>query len=70
LDALEAERAEKQIEPADVERALAGLRELMWEPADVIGEGREYRAESPTGHQASALVFGGVLVHGSVVCPT
>jgi hypothetical protein len=68
LDALEVQRTEKQAEPADVARALAGLRDLAWEPAEAIGEGEEYRAESPLGDHASALVFGGTLVHGSLVC--
>ncbi len=70
LDALEVEQAEKQGERADVERALTGLSNLSWEPAEPIGEGEEYRAESPTGDHASALVFDGTLVHGSVVCAT
>ena len=68
LDALEVQRDEKQAERADVERALTGLSNLSWEPAEAIGEGKEYRVESPTGDHASALVFDDVLVHGSVVC--
>ena len=70
LDALEVEQAERRAETADVERALTGLSNLSWEPADPIGEGDEYRAESPTGDHASALVFDGTVVHGSVVCAT
>ena len=68
LDALEVREAEKQAERADVERALTGLSNLSWEPAESVSEGEEYRAESPTGDHASALVFDGTLVHGSVVC--
>ncbi len=68
LDALEVQQTEKQAETADVERALTGLSNLSWEPADPIGEGAEYRAESATGDHASALLFDGTLVHGSVVC--
>ena len=59
---------EKQAERNDVERTLAGLSNLSWEPAESVSEGEEYRAESPTGDHASALVFDGTLVHGSVVC--
>lgn len=70
LDALEVAQAEKQAEPADVERALTGLSNVSWEPAEPIGEGEEYRAESPTGDHASALIFDGTVVHGSVVCAT
>jgi hypothetical protein len=39
-----------------------------WQQAPAVGEGEEYRAESPTGDHASALALGGVLLHGSVVC--
>jgi hypothetical protein len=68
LDALEVKGAEKQAECVDVERVLSGLNDLAWESAEPIGEGEEYRAESSTGDHASALIFDGTLVHGSVVC--
>jgi hypothetical protein len=70
LDAMEVGQAEKPAVRADVEQALAALNSLPWEPADPIGEGQEYRAESASGDHASALVFDGTLVHGSVVCAT
>jgi hypothetical protein len=50
-----------------VEKVLKGLGDLSWEPADPVGEGEEYRAESEKGDHASALVFEGALVHGSVL---
>jgi len=68
LDALEAGKAERQAEAAELERALSDLSTLKWEPAEPVGEGEEYRAQSPTGDHASALVLDGTLVHGSVVC--
>ena len=68
LDAMEVSQAEKQAERTDVEQALAALNSLPWEPADPIGEGQEFRAESARGDHASALVFDGTLIHGSVVC--
>lgn len=68
LDALEVEKAERQAESADVERVLVGLKTLGWEPTESIGEGEEYRAESPTGDHASALVLDETLVHGSLLC--
>jgi len=68
LDAIESEQAERQVEAPDVERLLGNLRQFNWEQAQAVGEGEEYRAESPTGDLASALVLGGVLLHGSVVC--
>ncbi len=70
LDALEVKQTDKQAEAADVERALTGLSSLSWEPAEPIGEGEEYRAESPTGDHVSALLFDSTVVHGSVVCAT
>jgi hypothetical protein len=68
LDALEAQKDEKQAEAADVEALLRGLGGLPWQPADRVGEGEELRASSDKGDHASALVFDQVLVHGSVVC--
>jgi hypothetical protein len=46
-----------------IERALA----MPWEPAKTVGEGDEYRADSPQGDHASALVLDESVVHGSVV---
>jgi len=63
------EKAEKQAEVSDVQRLLSGLDEMSWEPVEPVGEGKEYRAESPSGDHLSALAFDEVLVHGSAVCP-
>lgn len=52
---------------AHVERLLGTTGDLPWEQAEAVGEGEEYRAESPQGAFASALVFEGAVVHGSVV---
>jgi len=68
LDALELAGDTKQPDRAVVERALAELRNLSWESAETVGEGEEYRAASPRGDHASALVLDGTIVHGSVVC--
>lgn len=69
LDALELEQqTAQQAEAADVERTLAELSSLPWEPAESVGEGQEYRAESAAGDHATALVVQGTLVHGSVMC--
>ena len=68
LDALEVKEVEKRVEPADVERGLTDLGGVSWEPAEAVGEGEEYRAESSAGDLASTLVFDGTVVHGSVVC--
>jgi hypothetical protein len=68
LDALELGEHERQAEAGDVDRLLRGLSDLPWQAADPIGEGEEYRADSPSGDVASALAFEGVVVHSSVVC--
>jgi hypothetical protein len=67
LDALEREDSSQQAQAADVQRVLKELETLSWEPAQSIGEGNEFRGESPAGDMASALVLDDVLVHGSVV---
>jgi hypothetical protein len=67
FDALEA-GAEDQHAPATaVEQLVAVTGDLPWEPAASVGEGQEYRAASPRGDHASALVLEGAVVHGSVV---
>ena len=68
LDSLESDQAERPVEPPDVERLLGNLGQFHWEQAPAVGEGAEDRAESATGDHASALAFGDVLLHGSVVC--
>jgi hypothetical protein len=68
LDALEVPPgAGRAAEAADVERALSGLGALDWQRGPRVGEGEDYRAESPAGDHASALALDGALVHGSVV---
>ena len=67
FDALEAGETARSASIADVERLLEGSRELPWEQTQAVGEGEEYRASSPQGDHASALVFEGALVHGSLL---
>jgi hypothetical protein len=66
MDALEAGQAEKEVHAADVQALLTRLRGSSWQPAPAIGEGQEYRSDSDGAH-ASALLFDGAMVHGSVV---
>jgi len=68
LDALEATGTSKQVAADEAERVVSMLTELPWEPADPIGEGEQYRAESTAGDHASALVLDDTLVHTSMVC--
>jgi hypothetical protein len=67
FDALAAEKTEDLASVSDVEKLLDAAGGLSWEPAKAVGEGEEYRAESPSGDHASALEYQGTLVHGSVL---
>lgn len=67
LDALENQQQAAQAEEPEVERFLSEWDSLDWHPVDVVGEGEETRAKSASGGHASALLFRGVLVHGSLV---
>lgn len=51
----------------DVEQIWRALTQWTWNPVVTVGEGQEYRAESPEGHQGSALVYNDTLIHLSVV---
>jgi len=67
LDALEAPRNGAAPEPSEVDRIVSGLRDLPWDNVAPVGEGEEFRAESPSGDHASALSFDKVVIHGSLV---
>lgn len=67
FDALAAGKADRIVSAADVERQMAGSRNLAWEQTDAVGEGVEYRAESTRGDHASALAYRGMFVHGSLM---
>ena len=67
LDALQTPKPNQPVSDTEVARMLALTNELCWEPTPVVGEGLEYRAKSVRGDYATALVFEGTLIHGSVV---
>ncbi len=67
FDAMQAGSVEKFAEVSHVEHLLNNATESTWEPADAVGEGEEYRAESSKGDHASALALENTVVHGSVV---
>ena len=67
FDALTAKDAGKPPEPAAIEAMLKTTREARWQPAEPLGEGEEYRAQTKRGDHASALIFRDALVHGSAV---
>jgi hypothetical protein len=66
MDALEAGPANEVAHPAGVERLLARLRGVAWEPAPAVGEGQEYRYDADGQTHASALACAGSVLHGSV----
>jgi hypothetical protein len=67
LDALRTVPTDRTVSVADIEQLLDAAGSLVWEQAQAVGEGEEYRAESKRGDHASALLFEGAIVHGSVV---
>lgn len=66
MDALEAEPAEERVEKAATEALLMSLQNSSWEQTKAVGVGDEYRYGSEDKH-ASALVYDGAVVHGSLV---
>jgi hypothetical protein len=67
FDALETGATDQQATVSMVEQLLGLAGDLPWAPTPSVGEGQEYRAQSPQGDHASALVCEGAVVHGSVV---
>lgn len=71
FDSLKPEAGDQQGSMAElqhaVERTLKLAADLPWEQVDAVGEGEEYRSESPQGDHASALVFADAVIHGSVL---
>ncbi len=67
LEALEAKSETVTAKSEDVRARIDQLRELHWEQVPAAGEGEEYRAASPRGDHATALVLENTLVHGSAV---
>jgi hypothetical protein len=67
LDAVEPSAGKGQVAQATVEAMLAAVRNCSWEQVQPVGDGEEYRLKSADGTQASALAFGEVLVHGSLL---
>jgi hypothetical protein len=66
MDALEAGPAARKAEANDVQELLGRLRAGDWRQTPAVGEGEEYRSGSDQTFHASALLFAGEVVHGSV----
>jgi hypothetical protein len=66
MEGLETKPAEKPVEKAAAEQLVAALRNSAWEEMPAAGAGNEFRFADGERH-ASALVYDGALVHGSVV---
>jgi hypothetical protein len=67
MDALEAKSTEQVGQSVDVQELLARLRNTAWDQAPAVGEGQEFRSDADPQTHASALVYGGSVLHGSVV---
>ncbi len=66
MDALERVATDQVAEPSDVDGLLSRLRDAAWEPAPAVAEGQEFRYDPDPETHASALVYGGSVLHGSV----
>lgn len=67
FDALEAGPVAEVASAAEVQKALAAVRDMPWKQSPPAGEGAEYRAQSAIGDNASVLLLEGALVHGNLV---
>lgn len=67
FDALEAGEAGTRPSTEVVQHLLQTANESTWQQAPAVGEGEEFRAESPRGDHLSVLVFDGTIVHGNVM---
>jgi hypothetical protein len=50
-----------------VRQVVARLREAAWQPVPTVGAGEEFRSDTDDGQHASALIFEGSVVHGSLI---
>ncbi len=66
MDSLEEAPAEQRAEKTDTEKLLTTLRDSTWKQTKAVGVGDEYRFGADDKH-ASALVYDGAVVHGSLV---
>jgi hypothetical protein len=67
LDAVASTPVTVPVTQPAVEGTLAALRDPSWEKVQAVGDGEEYRVKAENGTQASALAFGDLLVHGSLL---
>jgi hypothetical protein len=69
MDALESGQPEGAAGPDDVRSQLSALVSAAWQQTPAVGAGDEFRAEPGDGRHASALAFGGAVVHASLIAP-
>ena len=67
MDAIESPQAVEVAGPDAVLGLLTRVRSATWEPAPAVGEGQELRCDADSATHASALLFEGTMLHGSVV---
>jgi hypothetical protein len=67
MNALEANRDNKEAAPAEVGALLQRLAAAPWQESEAVGEGREFRAEAGFDTPASALTFGSSVLHASAM---
>jgi len=67
FDAIAAPDLEASSSVEDVERFISGLRDQKWQSVKAVGEGSEFRTETPRGDLAFALEVDGEVLHGNVL---
>jgi hypothetical protein len=67
MAAVEAGPATEPVAAESVRQVVARLREGAWQPVPAVGAGEEFRHDTDDGQHASALVFEGTVVHGSLI---
>jgi hypothetical protein len=67
MDALESGQNTAGAEAGEAQTLLAALRDAPWQKTPAAGAGEEFRAEMAGDRHASALIYDGAVVHGSLV---
>jgi hypothetical protein len=67
MDALEASPDVTRPGPEAVQEVVAVLNKAPWRQTQAVGAGEEFRCDPGDGRRASALTFGGTVLHGSLI---
>lgn len=68
LEAMSAEAGGTPVRSEEVKAFVATLEKSPWASVPAPGQGDEYRCQTGTGAEASALCYDAQMIHGSAVC--